>query len=124
MRLTVSNFRRVKMGRESRSFWPRPRRLNPAYTSLASNRISVLLAKSLEMGQPPLASAAALAKTSTEAPGTLALEDDLELVEGFQLGGGRHGELEGLGDGGDRIAPEIRLGGDVVEIARASCARR
>src|ERR1035437_4943798 len=44
-----------------------------AYTSLASSRISVLLAKSLEIGHPALASAAALAKTSGEAPGTLAV---------------------------------------------------
>src|SRR5271157_2296360 len=42
-------------------------------TSLASSRISVLLAKSFEIGQPALASAAALAKTSCVAPGTLAV---------------------------------------------------
>src|ERR1039458_8122122 len=66
-------FPRPKTGRGSRSFRPRPRLQSPAYTSLASSRISVLLAKSLEMGQPPLASAAALAKASSEAPGTLAV---------------------------------------------------
>jgi len=43
------------------------------YTSLASSTISVLLAKSFEMGQPALASAAALSKTSFDAPGTLAV---------------------------------------------------
>ena len=43
------------------------------YTSLASSVISVLLAKSFEIGQPPLASAAALSKTSLVAPGTLAV---------------------------------------------------
>jgi hypothetical protein len=40
---------------------------------LASSTISVLLAKSFEMGQPALASAAALSKTSFDAPGTLAV---------------------------------------------------
>src|ERR1035437_2778558 len=44
-----------------------------AYTSLASSVISVLLAKSFEIGHPALASAAALAKTSGVAPGTLAV---------------------------------------------------
>src|ERR1035437_6381174 len=43
------------------------------YTSLASSVISVLLAKSFEIGHPALASAAALAKTSGVAPGTLAV---------------------------------------------------
>src|ERR1035438_7869581 len=85
-------FRRVRTGRKGRSFCaipPLPQivetqilRLRSGrqgwgtqslYTSLASSRISVLLAKSLEIGQPALASAAALAKTSGVAPGTLAV---------------------------------------------------
>src|SRR5580658_6795668 len=44
-----------------------------AYTSFASSVISVLFANSFEMGQPALASAAALSNCSFVAPGTLAV---------------------------------------------------
>ncbi len=50
--------------------------LKPArrvYTNFASSVISVLFANSFEIGQPTLASAAALSKTSLVAPGTLAV---------------------------------------------------
>jgi len=58
---------------EGRGFAPRPLLPALSYTSFASSVTSVLLAKSLEIGQPPLASAAALSKTSLLAPGTLAV---------------------------------------------------
>src|SRR5580658_10943099 len=50
------------------------------YTSLASSSISVLLANSLEIGQPALASAAALSKASLVAPGTVAVVVNAILV--------------------------------------------
>ena len=56
--------RAVKTAGKAGTLRPGPGSADLAYTSLASSRIWVLLAKSLEMGQPPLAPAAALSKTS------------------------------------------------------------
>ncbi len=56
-----------------RGIAPRPPHPSRAYTSFASKMISVLLANSFEIGQPALASAAALSNTSFVAPGTLAV---------------------------------------------------
>ena len=47
--------------------------VEPLYTSFASSVISVLFAKSFEIGQPALAPAAALSNASFLAPGTLAV---------------------------------------------------
>jgi len=62
----------VGTGRNGRSFLLR-HGVRVPYTSLASSTISVLLAKSFEMGQPAWRRLAALSKTSFDAPGTLAV---------------------------------------------------